>query len=276
MIALNKLIEWIEDRGAAILTWLGVGGVVGTAIMASRDWVRTEQALKNAQKEKVEKLTKREEFEIGVKTYLPTIGTGLGTILCIVGANALNKRKQAALTASCMTLQRMLEEYRDKVRIVVGQDGLDEIDHVVQQEAVDISEGKPPWDEKQTYYIEGQNQFFERTKEEVMQAKYDLNRYYRLKGSATLNDLYEFLGLPTNEYGEKHGWDEMSGECFYGYQWIDFTDRYFVTDDNITVCEIEMPFDAHPMFEFDEEMEKDLCDAEVRAEEMFHHPKQVP
>ena len=67
----------------------------------------------------------------------------------------------------------------------------------------------------------------------------------------------------------------MSGEAFYGYRWIDFRHRYFVTDDGVTVCEIEMPFAPHPIYEFDEQVEKDICDAEARAEAAFHHPIQT-
>ena len=311
----NKIFNWLEDHGATILTWIGVVGVAATAVVAAKDTRQAEQNRLDATVEKLKrlqaehppvtdvevmpgvsvqqtvdeidgipysewmskhcKLTKKEAFELGVRSYIPTIGIVLATMACVIGANALNQRQQAVLTASCMTLQRMLEEYREKVRIVAGQEGLDEVDRLVRQEVADIMEGMPPWDEKQTFYIEGQNCFFERTMQEVMEAEYHLNRNFILRGDAKLNELYEFLELPPNDYGNEHGWDEMSGECIYGYRWIDFRHRYFVTDDGITVCEIEMPFGPHSMHEFDEQMEKDLSDAEVRAEAQFHHPVQT-
>ncbi len=311
----NKIVKWLEDHGATILTWIGVAGVIGTAVMAIRDSGHMVQNKLHMTANKLEKLkkehpksemveispgvsveqpveeidgipysewminhvrlTKRETLELGVRTYIPTIATGLTTILCILGANSLNKQKQAAPTASCITLQRMLEEYREKVRTVVGPEGAAEIDSLVRQEVADMMEGKPPWDEKQTFFIEGQNFFFERTMQEVYEAEYGINRYFILKGDAKLNDLYKLLKLPQNEYGEQNGWDEMTGECMYGYHWIDFHHRYFVTDDGVTVCEIEMPFGPHPMYEFDEQMEKDLSDAEDRAEAKFHHPVQT-
>lgn len=258
------------------MTWLGTAGVVATSVVASRDRKRMDLILEKKCTEDPNGFTHREKIEMGVKTYLPTIGTSLATILCILGANALNKRQQAALSASCVALQRMIEEYRDKVQIVVGKDGMEEIDNLVKQEVSDLADGQPPWDEKQTWYIEGQNQFFERTKEEVLTAEYEINRYFRLAGDAKLNDLFELLGLPKNEYGDAYGWDALSGETFYGYQWIDFTHRHFVTNDGISVCEIEMPFAPHPLFEFDEAMERDISEAEARAEAMFHHPIQVP
>ena len=311
----NKIFNWLEDHGATILTWIGVAGVAVTAIVAAKDTRQAEQNRLDATVEKLKRLqaehppvtdvevmpgvsvqqtvdeidgipysewmarhcrlTKKEAFELGVRSYIPTIGTVLATMACVIGANAMNQQRQAVLTASCMTLQRMLEEYREKVRIVAGQEGLDEVDRLVRQEVADIMEGMPPWDEKQTFYIEGQNCFFERTMQEVMEAEYHLNRNFILRGDAKLNELYEFLELQPNDYGNEHGWDEMSGECIYGYRWIDFRHRYFVTDDGITVCEIEMPFGPHSMHEFDEQMEKDLSDAEVRAEAQFHHPVQT-
>lgn len=93
--------------------------------------------------------------------------------------------------------------------------------------------------------------FFERTMEQVMRAEYEANRLFILKGSLTLNEFLQILNLPTVEVGDSVGWDEYIGETHFGYKWIDFNHRYFITDDGLTVCSIDMPFEAHSMEEFE-------------------------
>ena len=310
-----RIGNWFHRNGSTVLTWFGVAGVIGTAALAvknseiaakNRLYARAEKmkALKEEHpdhimveptpgvyvEQKVDEiegvpyatwliknseLTIPERIKAECPAYISSGITGAVTIFCILYANILNKRQIAGLTATCLAAERMLMEYREKVQTVVGEEGMEEIDGLVRREVSEMLEGKPPWDENQMFYIEGQNQFFERTMQEVMEAEYHLNRNFILRGNANLNELYEFLRLPKTDRGEKFGWDEMSGECFYGYRWIDFRHRYFITDDGMTVCEIEMPFAAHPLYEFDEQMEKDISEAECRAEAMFQHPVQT-
>lgn len=48
-----------------------------------------------------------------------------------------------------------------------------------------------------------------------MDAEYHLNRKFVLRGYASLNEFYMFLGLPQTNLGEVLGWT-----CTYGYSWI--------------------------------------------------------
>lgn len=47
------------------------------------------------------------------KCYIPTAAFGLSTIACIMGANALNSRKQAALTSAYALINQSYKEYKD-------------------------------------------------------------------------------------------------------------------------------------------------------------------
>ena len=56
------------------------------------------------------------------KCYIPTAAFGLSTIACIMGANALNSRKQAALTSAYALINQSYKEYKDKLKELYGEE----------------------------------------------------------------------------------------------------------------------------------------------------------
>ncbi|MBR3390548.1 MAG: hypothetical protein IKG83_08565, partial [Prevotella sp.] len=43
-----------------------------------------------------------------------------------------------------------------------------------------------------------------------------------LRGDASMNEFYRFLGLEETPDGDEYGWSQCVGFDVYGYQWIDF------------------------------------------------------
>ena len=80
-----------------------------------------------------------------------------------------------------------------------------------------------------------------------MHSDYYINRNLVLRGEVTLNEFLSFLGLEAVEEGDMIGWDCYIGEAQYGYRWIDFNHRHYVTDDGLTVCSIDTPFAPHSL-----------------------------
>ena len=138
-------------------------------------------------------------------------------------------------------LDRIHREYADKVKELYGDDADRKVRCEIVQDRIPDDQ-IPPWDEKQIFYEEHYGRFFERTKEQVMEAEYHFNRNFVLRGYANLNEFYEFLGLNKTEEGENIGWSLEAGEISYGYSWVDFEHRNYTTEDGLRVCEIYMPF----------------------------------
>lgn len=238
--------DWFKRNGSTILTFLGAGGLVMTVIVGIRATPKAMNACANAQSEKQDgDLSKFEMVKAAAPSYIPTIAIGTGTLICIFGANVLSRKQQAALAGAYAVLESTYREYRHKVQMLCGPETDLAIEKAIKEEQQDREDDRPPWDELQTFYIQGQPQFFERTMEEVLQAEYHLNRNFILKGEVTLNELYEFLDLPITDEGEQLGWNTYDGEAFYGYQWIDFYHRHYQTEDGVNVCSIEIPFGPH-------------------------------
>lgn len=97
--------------------------------------------------------------------------------------------------------------------------------------------------------------------EEVVQAEYHINRNLALCGEVTLNEFLSFLRLDAVEEGNLIGWDCYIGETQYGYRWIDFDHRHYVTDDGLMVCSIDTPFAPHSLYdlEYDGEDKVSTC-----------------
>ena len=93
------------------------------------------------------------------------------------------------------------------------------------------------------FYDDWSGRYFESTIEQVIAAQYHINRNFVLRGYVTLNELYEFLGLETTEYGNTVGWaveDEM--------YWIDFHQHKVIMDDGLECYIIETPWGPSPDF----------------------------
>lgn len=262
--------DWLKKNASTILTCLGAGGVVATVALAIKATPKALDKIQCAQVDKGEeifhklregaleksdagyilpKLTAIETLQACWKEYLPTVAVGTGSLICIFGANVLSRRQQASLASAYAALESAYQGYRRKVCSILGPDTDAMIEKAVEQEKQDIEDDLPPWDEVQTFYLPccGKAAFFERTMEEVVQAEYHINRNLVLRGEVTLNEFLSFLGLDAVEEGDVIGWDCYIGETQYGYRWIDFNHRHYVTDDGLTVCSIDTPFAPHSL-----------------------------
>lgn len=238
--------DWLKKASPTILTILGAAGTVATTVVAVKATPDALERKNVAQKEKgEEKLTLFEAVKAEAPAYIPAAAIGVGTIGCIFGANLLNQRQQAALTSAYALLDQTCRKYKDKVKSLFGEAGDRMVEKAVEQDDKNIEDDRPPWDEVQTFYFEPYGKFFERTMEQVFQAEYHINRNLMLMGHVTVNDFLDFLELDHVNGGDELGWNLYDGEAFYGYQWIDFTHRHFVTDDGLTVCSIDLPFPPH-------------------------------
>lgn len=255
-----NVMRWVRNNASTILTCLGAVGVAVTVVMAieaTLDVAESRQADARSEEpaSEDENVTAVRVVAEQWQAYVPTAAVGAASLACIFGANVLSRRQIASMSAAYALLAGAFQEYRSMADAACGPGTDAMIKKATEQKMRDAHEDRPPWDERQTFYIEGCEtpRFFERTMEEVMQAEYHLNRNFVLRGSATLNEFLEFLHLNPTPDGEDIGWDEYIGEALYGYRWIDFDHRYFETDDGLTVCAIDMPFAPHNLSEGVEE-----------------------
>ena len=237
---------FINRNASTILTVVGGIGVVVTTVMAVKATPKALALLEQAKEEKGEDLSAFETVKVAGPAYVPAVVVGSSTIACIFGANALNKKQQAALMSAYALLDSSYKDYKKKVEELYGEDA----DANVRSElAKDNYDGTVVEDGKRLFYDEFSERYFESTTEKVLQAEYDINRIISVDGGAFLNEFYEALDIPTIEYGDYMGWSacEMY-EYGYGDSWLDFGHRKVVLEDGLECCIISFSHD--PSYDF--------------------------
>lgn len=248
----TKAIRFLKRNSATILTCIGSGGVFITAFLAVKATPKALKLINKAEKEKGNALTVWETFKTVNKVYVPSILTGIGTTVCIFGANALSKHQQVAIMSAYALINNSYKEYKDKLKEICGEETHQDIINALAVEKAEethitseclcntcnLSLADYSGD-LQLFYDEYTNRYFEATIEQVISAEYHLNRNYVLRGYALLNEFYEFLGLESTDYGSEVGW-AVDDDCLF---WIDFNHRKATIDNDLECYIIEMPFE---------------------------------
>lgn len=254
---MRNLFLKLNRASPTILTCIGAIGVVATAVTAVRATPKAIALIEQAGYEKGSEenpildmeytpLTILEMTKVAWRVYIPSMIIGASTILCIFGANGLNKRQQVAITSAYALLDQTYKRYRDTVRELYGDDA----DTRVRKELAksDLNDAHKPEDGKLLFYDEASSRYFERSMVEVLDAEYHLNREFITEGRVCLNDFYDLLGLPKTRLGATVGWSIDSAVAFFGYQWIDFEHELVEMEDGLECYILHMEFAPSPDF----------------------------
>lgn len=248
-----KVKHFLKQKSPAMLAVLGCAGVVTTAVFTAKAAPKAIELLKEAEHEKGDILTPVEKVQAVAIPYLPAIGIGVATIICIAGANILNKHRQASIMSAYALADQAYKDYTRKVKELHGEEMHNEIINAIAVEKTefegftasyfgeDTSAGFDDEDDSSVmlFYDVFSDRFFESTLSKVTQAEYHLNRNYVLGCEATVNEFYDFLGLMPIDGGDDLGWAPID-ECTL---WIEFSHRKQKFDDDSGYYYIlDMPF----------------------------------
>lgn len=240
--------RFLRKHGGTILAVAASVGVVATAIETGRATTKAKHLL-----EVDEALRKYNEDEQGIveepptkkdivqtcwKAYVPAVILGGGTIACILGSNALNKKQIASLTAGYMALGKAYQEYRQKVIENIGIEKEAEIQEQIKEEKLPEVREKME-EEKLLCYDPISKRYFHASEAVLLEAFYSLNRDFALNGYASMNDLYNYLGLDYIPEGDLKGWCADYLAADWEYFWIDFSYLKQKTDDGLEVYYVE-------------------------------------
>lgn len=242
----------LKKFSPTVLSCAGAAGVVGTSVLAVK---ATPKALRKIRADSrnahndPDAYTKLEAIQSAWIYYIPSVVMGAATMICIFGANILNKHQQAAITSAYALLNDAYQDYKDKLKELYGEDAHRKIMEAIAVEkaddmyiastgllggsSLDFAEHDP--EDNQLFYDSFSKRYFESSINRVIQAEYYLNRDFAIGGYRSVNDFYEFLGIEPISGGDEIGWDISSG-----LSWIDFDHYKTVLDDGLEVCVIDM------------------------------------
>lgn len=213
--ALTRTGLFLKENSPAILTAFGVAGVGTTAYL-------TYLATKKSQEQIVFKAmtkkndpepwnpTSREIFDLTWKNYIPPVLVGVGTVSCIIGAQAVNARRQAALIGGYTFLERAFSDYKAATVEHVGEKKENEISEKVAQKRIEENTSREAviisGDEYLCYDVLS-DRYFKSDIERIRRAQNDINEQVFNEMYASLNEFYSKIGLATLPMGETMGWN---------------------------------------------------------------------
>lgn len=246
---MSKFSTGLRRSSPAILTALGIVGVVGTTVMAVRATPKALQLIKVKKDElETDKLTPAELIQATWKCYIPSALIGVGTITCIVGIGVMDRRNQAALTSAYAMLNESYKQYRQVAKKVYGEDADNKIHAEIAKDAqvasydwgyqvynMDMDSGS----EQLLFYDLTSKKYFTTTMAAVLNAQYHVNRNLSVRGDCSLNEYLSFLGVEGVDKGDEIGWDicymieEM--DCY----WLDFDNQKTTLEDGLDCIVID-------------------------------------
>lgn len=222
-------VKFLRKHGGTILA---VAASVGVGLTAYETHKAAVKATTLVVMNKAEPMSKKEVVQECWKFYIPAAVLGGGTIACILGSNALNKKQIASLTAAYMALGKSYQQYRRQVAERIGSEA--EADILEKSKVEEPAEE----DKKLLCYEPFSNRYFHATEAELYDAFYQMNRDFSLNGEVSINNLYSYLGLDYLPEKDDMGWcsDYMINE--WEYFWIDFVANKQTTDDGLEVYQV--------------------------------------
>ncbi len=213
----------IRKAGPLIATGLACAGVIVTALLAAKKAPEVQEAVEEARLERGGSLKPVEVVKAVAPSAWPVCAVAAGTIACIVGIQAMNQRQQASLVAMYGVAAKSLSKYDSKIKELFGDDAPSKVKTAIAQDPANETHIANPVGDACLFYDMISGRYFTSTMLAVRDAEYHFNRNFILRGGiASLNELYDFLGLDQVEEGDIAGWELCELADFYGYEWIDF------------------------------------------------------
>jgi len=216
--AAYQMRHLIIKNSPTILTGLAVGGLVTTTVLAVK---ATPKALDILERNKhfgrqIDDFTNLEIIKLTYKCYIPAAVMGGVTIACIIGANTVNLRRNAALASLYSLSETAMKEYKTKVIETIGE----KKEQVVRDElAKDKIKNNPVNDKEIIITGEGNllcfdafsGRYFKSDIETIKRVMNHLSRELLSNTMISLNEMYADLGLGGTQMGDMLGWHVDDG-----------------------------------------------------------------
>lgn len=265
----SKVVKDIQTtvvkRSPEILIALGVTGMISSAVMAVRATPKALELIEE-EKERLTELLYEDAYELDEldectpitrlepldvvrvtwKCYLPAIITGSVSVACIIGANSVNAKRNAALATAYTLSETAFKEYKDKVVETIGEKKEEAVRDKVAKERVEKNPVK-----NNEVHITGKGEtlcydvisgrYFKSDSDKIRRIENSLNKRLRSEMYISLNEFYYEVGLPCVKLGHDLGWNIDGGD-------IDLSFSSQLTEDD-TPC-LVIDYRIAPRYDF--------------------------
>lgn len=230
----KKIQKVLAKRSPEILTGIGIAGMITTTVLAVKATPKALQLIDEAEHKKSVawdkenpdydngmdkiKLTKTESVKAAWKPYIPAAVTGVCSVACVIGANSVHLRRNAALATAYQLSTTAFNEYKEKVVETIGE----KKEKVVRQNIAKDKIEKDPVSKTEVFvtgngtslfYDPLSGRYFESDINKVEKAVNNLN-WSMNNGNEpyiSLTQLYDELGLSHTGVSDNIGWKVEDG-----------------------------------------------------------------
>lgn len=205
----------VVKHSPEILTGIGVASMASAVVLAVRATPKAIRLMEEVKKEQeVDKLTPIDTIKATWKCYIPAAVSCIGGAACVIGAQAVNVKRGAALAAAYKLSETALSEYKEQVIETIGEAK----EKAVQEKVAEKQLEKTPAKEED-YIHTGKghtrcfdplsSRYFYSDLEVIRRAANTVNEYllHSMCGEATVNEFYDELNLSHSDLGESMGWN---------------------------------------------------------------------
>lgn len=205
----NNALKLIKANAPEILTAVGVGGVISTAVLTAKATLKAEKELDKWAK--VGELTTKQKAKTVWKLYIPPVASGVVTIACIVASHKSGSRRTAAAVTAYSLTEKAFTEYKDKAAEVIGEAKERRMRDDIAQDRVTAL----PTANREILVIGQGNvlchdvrsqRYFRSSHEELQRAANDINRQLTYERYVSLSEYYIAIGLPITKESVYTGW----------------------------------------------------------------------
>lgn len=256
--------RYLRREGPLLLSISGMIGVVATAVLVAKAEPKAMKIREGMHNERVNDYrpepTKTDYFKATWKVYIPPVLVGTATIACIFASSFLNQKRQVSIASAYGLLNETYKQYRSAAKEVYGEDADTKIQAQIAKDsyvhAEDIlgsayvyTPDLDPNSEKILCYDMIGQRYFRSTLAAILNAEYHLNRNLALRGTASANEFFEFLGIDKIESGDEIGWSMSRLTDDFGYFWLDFENTKAYPESGMECCVVSVGFGPELGFE---------------------------
>lgn len=206
------LHKTIRKHSPELLTGIGIGGMITTIGLAIKATPRAMQHIDDCKQINGDNAKKIDILKYIWKDYLPMTISGIASISCILGASAVNNKRNAALATAYSISESALQIYKDKVIETIGEKEEQKVRDAIAKDKID----KNPVVTREIIVTEKGNtlcyetlsgRYFKSDMETIKKAVNEINRRMIGEMYISLNDFYDEIGLTNTKIGDEIGWN---------------------------------------------------------------------
>lgn len=209
----------LSKHSPEILTGLGITGMITTVVLAVK---ATPKALEMIEDEKhkrfdvEEPMTTVDIVKVAWKPYVPAAITGAVSTACLIGANSVHARRNAAIATAYKLSETAFSEYKEKVLETIG----DKKEQTIKDQIAKDKIEKTPVSKSEvivtgngsTLCFDGVfGRYFESDIESIRKAINNINAKMNRQMYVSLNEFYDELNLDHVDIGDELGWNLDNG-----------------------------------------------------------------